>query len=50
MLANVSAQLAPLGDPTSCTLGTKTSKDAYTFYVFIVKRPAVARLYLGRQP
>ncbi len=63
MLANVSAQLAPLGDPTSFTLSSKTSKSAYTVYVFTVKWPAVtlsetfavdlsgkiAGLYIGRQ-
>jgi hypothetical protein len=63
MLASVSAQLAPLGDPTSFTLSAKTTKDVYTVYVFKVQWPSVtlsetfavdqtgkiAGLYIGKQ-
>jgi hypothetical protein len=63
MLASVSTQLVPLGDPTSFTLSAKTTKDAYTVYVFKVQWPTVtlsetfavdqsgkiAGLYFGKQ-
>jgi len=63
MLANVSAQLAPLGEPTSFTLSSKMSKDPYIVYVFKVVWPSVtltetfaldqsgkiAGLYIGKQ-
>ncbi len=62
-LASVSSQLAPLGDPTSFTLSSKTTKDVYTVYVFKVQWPSItlsetftvdqsgkiAGLYIGRQ-
>ena len=62
-LANVSGQLAPLGEPTAFTLSSKMSKDAYTVYVFKVVWPSVtlsetfaldqsgkiAGLYIGKQ-
>lgn len=62
-LANVSSQLAPLGDPTSFTLSSKTNKGAYAVYVFKLQWPSVtlsetftvdpsgkiAGLYIGRQ-
>ncbi|MBV8343499.1 MAG: hypothetical protein JO190_00715 [Candidatus Eremiobacteraeota bacterium] len=62
-LASVSAQLSPLGDPTSFTLSGKTTEDVYTVYVFKVVWPSVtlaetfavdrsgkiAGLYLGKQ-
>ncbi|HVR47902.1 MAG TPA: hypothetical protein VMT95_14820 [Candidatus Binatia bacterium] len=62
-LANVSVQLAPLGDPTSFTLSAKTTKDVYTVYLFKVQWPSVtlsetfavdqsgkiAGLYFGKQ-
>lgn len=62
LLSNVSAQLAPLGDPTSFTLSSKTFKAPYTVYVFTVQWPSVtlsetlsldqagkiAGLYLGK--
>jgi hypothetical protein len=34
MLAQVSAQLAPLGDPTSFTLADKTTQGSYTAYIY----------------
>jgi hypothetical protein len=63
MLANVSGQLAPLGDPTSFTLTSKAAKDNITVYVFKVQWPTVtlsetfsvdqsgkiAGLYIGKQ-
>ena len=62
-LASVSAQLAPLGDPMSFTLSSKTFKDPYTVYVFSVQWPSItltetfavdksgkiAGLYIGKQ-
>jgi hypothetical protein len=62
-LASVSSQLAPLGDPASFTLSSKTTKDVYTVYVFKVQWPSItlsetfaldqsgkiAGLYIGRQ-
>jgi len=63
MLANVSSQLAPLGDPTALTFDKKTSQGTIAVYVFKVQFPSItlyetfavdpdgkiAGLYLGRQ-
>ncbi len=41
LLAQVSAQIAPLGDPTSFTLDNKSTANSYTVYVYKVVFPAI---------
>jgi hypothetical protein len=40
-LAQVSAQLAPLGDPTSFTFVNKSAQGSFTVYVYKVVFPAI---------